>query len=166
MWTNSSAILHGVGSAGAVIWRAVRHWIFFLASRALYTRIDPKKTKSYNDLFFEPKWPLWSALMYAVIKTGGKQYKVENGVYLKIEKINAEDGATVEFDKVLMVSSDAGIKVGKPYLEGGKVTATVRSHGRHDKIKIVKFRRRKHYMKQAGHRQHYTEVMITGISAN
>lgn len=104
--------------------------------------------------------------MYAVIKTGGKQYRVENGVYLKIEKIDAEDGATVEFDKVLLVSSDAGVKVGKPYLEGGKVTATVKSHGRHDKVKIVKFRRRKHHMKQAGHRQHYTEVLITGISAN
>lgn len=104
--------------------------------------------------------------MYAVIKTGGKQYRVENGNYLKIEKLLADDGATVEFDKVLLVSSDAGVKVGKPFLEGAKVTATVKSHGRHDKVKIVKFRRRKHYMRQAGHRQHYTEVLITGITAN
>lgn len=104
--------------------------------------------------------------MYAVIKTGGKQYRVENGVSLKIEKLVAEAGATVGFDQVLLVSSDAGIKVGTPYVAGGVVTATVKSHGRHDKIKIVKFRRRKHHMKQAGHRQHYTEVQITGISAN
>jgi large subunit ribosomal protein L21 len=104
--------------------------------------------------------------MYAVIKTGGKQYRVENGVYLKIEKIVAEDGATIEFDKVLLVSSDSGVTVGKPYIEGGKVTATVRGHGRHDKVKILKFRRRKHHMKRAGHRQHYTEVLITGISPN
>lgn len=104
--------------------------------------------------------------MYAVIKTGGKQYRVESGRFLKIEKIVAEEGATVEFDKVLLVSSDAGIKVGKPYLEGGKVTATVMNHGRHDKIRILKFRRRKHHMKRAGHRQHYTQVMINDISAN
>ncbi|TAN49796.1 MAG: 50S ribosomal protein L21 [Methylococcaceae bacterium] len=104
--------------------------------------------------------------MYAVIKTGGKQYRVESGRFLKIEKIVAEEGATVEFDQVLLVSSDAGIKVGKPYLEGGKVTATVMNHGRHDKIRILKFRRRKHHMKRAGHRQHYTQVMINDISAN
>lgn len=104
--------------------------------------------------------------MYAVIVTGGKQYKVESGASLKIEKIAADAGATVEFDKVLLVQSDAGVKVGTPYVDGGKVTATVKGHGRHDKVNIIKFRRRKHYMRRAGHRQHYTEVQITGISAN
>lgn len=104
--------------------------------------------------------------MYAVIETGGKQYKVESGASLKIEKIAAEAGSSIEFDKVLLVQSDAGVKVGTPYLVGGKVTATVKGHGRHPKIRIIKFRRRKHYMRRAGHRQHYTEVQITGISAS
>jgi large subunit ribosomal protein L21 len=103
--------------------------------------------------------------MYAVIQTGGKQYRVQEGELLKIETLEAEAGQEVEFDKVLLIQSDDGIKVGKPFVEGGKVTATVTTHGRHPKVKIVKFRRRKHYMKQAGHRQNYTEVKITGISA-
>ncbi len=103
--------------------------------------------------------------MYAVIHTGGKQYRVEEGETLKIEKLEVEAGADIEFDKVLMVQSDAGIQVGKPYLEGGKVTANVADQGRHKKVKILKFKRRKHHMKRMGHRQSYTEVKITGISA-
>lgn len=103
--------------------------------------------------------------MYAVIQTGGKQYRVQEGELLKIETLVAEEGQEVLFDKVLLVQSDDGIKVGRPFIEGGKVTATVKAHGRHPKVKIVKFRRRKHYMKQAGHRQNYTEVQITGISS-
>jgi large subunit ribosomal protein L21 len=103
--------------------------------------------------------------MYAVIHTGGKQYRVKPGELLKVETLVAEEGQEVEFDKVLLVQTDSGIKVGKPYLEGGKVTATVTQHGRHPKIKILKFRRRKHHMKQAGHRQNFTEVKITGITA-
>jgi large subunit ribosomal protein L21 len=102
--------------------------------------------------------------MYAVIQTGGKQYRVKQGDVVKIETLPADAGQEIEFDKVLMIQSDEGIQVGRPYLEGGKVTATVKAHGRHPKIKIVKFRRRKHYMKQAGHRQNYTEVQITDIS--
>ncbi len=105
------------------------------------------------------------AQMYAVIQTGGKQYRVEEGTYLKIEKLELGTGDIIEFDKVLMIQSDDEVKVGLPYIEGGKVTATVLSQGRHDKIKIIKFRRRKHHMKQMGHRQYYTEVQITGISA-
>lgn len=104
--------------------------------------------------------------MYAVIQTGGKQYRVTEGETLKVEKLPAETGENVEFDKVLMVQSDAGLKVGAPYVSGGKVTATVKSQGRHKKIKILKFRRRKHHMKRMGHRQDYTEVQITGISAD
>ena len=103
--------------------------------------------------------------MYAVIQTGGKQYRVEEGTSLKIEKLDAESGDQVEFDKVLMVQSDDAVKVGRPFVEGGKVTATVTSQGRHKKIKIIKFKRRKHHMKQMGHRQYFTEVQITGISA-
>ncbi|RIZ67464.1 MAG: 50S ribosomal protein L21 [Methylococcales bacterium] len=103
--------------------------------------------------------------MYAVIQTGGKQYRVEEGTYLKIEKLELGVGDSIEFDKVLMIQSGDAVKVGLPFIEGGKVTATVLSQGRHDKVKIIKFRRRKHHMKQQGHRQYYTEVQITGISA-
>ncbi|VAW89913.1 LSU ribosomal protein L21p [hydrothermal vent metagenome] len=103
--------------------------------------------------------------MYAVIKTGGKQYKVSEGETLKIEKLTAEVGGTVAFDDVLLVADGDDIKVGTPRVEGGKVNATVVSHGRGKKVMIIKFKRRKHYRKQAGHRQSYTEVQITGISA-
>jgi large subunit ribosomal protein L21 len=105
------------------------------------------------------------APMYAVIQTGGKQYRVEQGTYLKIEKLELGTGDSIEFDKVLMIESDGNVQVGQPFIEGGKVTATVLSQGRHDKIRIIKFRRRKHHMKHQGHRQYYTEVQITGISA-
>lgn len=102
--------------------------------------------------------------MYAVIQTGGKQYRVKQGETLKVETLDVEAGQQVEFDKVLLIQSDTGVTVGKPYVEGGKVTATVTSHGRHKKVHIIKFRRRKHYMRRQGHRQNYTEVQITGIS--
>ncbi len=101
--------------------------------------------------------------MYAVIESGGKQHRVTEGETLKLEKIEVATGENVEFDKVLMVGEGEGVKVGAPYVKGGKVTAEVVSQGRHKKVKIVKFRRRKHSMKQAGHRQWYTEVKITGI---
>ncbi len=103
--------------------------------------------------------------MYAVIQTGGKQYRVEEGQTLKFEKLEFEDGSDIEFDKVLLIQSDSGLQVGAPFVDGGKVTATVNSQGRHKKVKILKFKRRKHHMKQMGHRQYYTEVKITGITA-
>jgi len=103
--------------------------------------------------------------MYAVIETGGKQYRVEQGQRIKVEKLNADEGATVDLDKVLLVADGEDIKVGAPYLSGGKVTATVASHGRGKKVTIIKFRRRKHYGKKQGHRQAYTELEITGIKA-
>lgn len=103
--------------------------------------------------------------MYAVIKTGGKQYRVAEGDVLRVETLSADAGADVEFDQVLMVGNGDDVKVGAPYLEGGKVTATVKANGRHKKVYILKFRRRKHHMKRQGHRQNYTEVVITGISA-
>jgi large subunit ribosomal protein L21 len=103
--------------------------------------------------------------MYAVFKTGGKQYRATTGDKLKVEKIEAEKGATVELDQVLMVGEGEDVKVGTPLLAGGKVTALVVDHGRHDKIKIIKFKRRKHHMKRAGHRQYFTHIEITGIEA-
>jgi large subunit ribosomal protein L21 len=102
--------------------------------------------------------------MYAVIKTGGKQYRVAEGDSLKVEKLEAGEGDSVEFDQVLMVGEGEDVKIGTPYVDGSTVTATVKAHGRGDKVEIIKFRRRKHHMKRAGHRQNYTEVEITGIS--
>jgi large subunit ribosomal protein L21 len=102
--------------------------------------------------------------MYAVIVTGGKQYRVAEGDVVRVESLPVEAGGTVEIDKVLMVTDGDDVKVGAPYIEGGKVTATVKSHGRGEKVHIVKFRRRKHSMKRMGHRQNYTELQITGIA--
>ncbi|AEY00846.1 50S ribosomal protein L21 [Oceanimonas pelagia] len=103
--------------------------------------------------------------MYAVIQSGGKQHRVAEGQVVRLEKLDVETGAAVEFDKVLMVAQGEDVKVGVPYVDGGKVTAEVVAHGRGKKVKIVKFRRRKHSRKQQGHRQWFTEVKITGISA-
>ena len=101
--------------------------------------------------------------MYAVISTGGKQYRVSEGQVLRVEKLEADAGANVEFDKVLLVGSGDQVKIGSPFLSGGKVVATVQSHGKGDKKVIVKFRRRKHYKRQGNHRQPFTEVKVTGI---
>jgi large subunit ribosomal protein L21 len=103
--------------------------------------------------------------MYAVFATGGKQYRATTGDIIKIEKLDVEKGATVELDQVLMVGEGEDVKVGAPYLDGGKVTATVVEHGRGEKIRIVKFHRRKHHRKQMGHRQDFTKIEITGIDA-
>lgn len=102
--------------------------------------------------------------MYAVIVTGGKQYRVMQGETLRVEKLDADVGAAVTFDQVLLVGEGEQINVGAPLVQGAKVAATVKAHGRADKIRIVKFRRRKHHRKQMGHRQHYTEIEITAIS--
>jgi large subunit ribosomal protein L21 len=103
--------------------------------------------------------------MYAVFKTGGKQYRASTGDVLKVEKIEAEKGATLELDQVLMVGDGEDVKIGTPYLEGGKVTATVIEQGRRKKITIIKFKRRKNYRRKAGHRQYFTQIEITGIDA-
>ena len=103
--------------------------------------------------------------MYAVIATGGKQYRVEKGGVLRIEKLAAETGATVEFNQVLLNADGEQVRFGAPLLAGGRVTASVEKHGKGDKVTIVKFRRRKHYMRQGTHRQPFTEVRITEISA-
>ena len=102
--------------------------------------------------------------MYAVVVTGGKQYRVMKGETLRVEKLDVEAGQSIDITDVLLLGDGEKITVGSPKIEGAKVTATVKSHGRLDKIRIVKFRRRKHHMKQMGHRQSYTEIEITGIS--
>lgn len=103
--------------------------------------------------------------MYAVIKSGGKQYRVQEGQTLKLEKLEVATGDSLDFDQVLLVADDDDVKVGAPLVDGAKVTAEVISHGRGEKIRIIKFRRRKHSMRRQGHRQWFTEVKITGISA-
>lgn len=102
--------------------------------------------------------------MYAVIKTGGKQYRVAEGDILKIESLPAEVGSTIKFDQVLMLTDGDNVTCGAPLVDKAVVNAEVMEHARHKKIKIIKFRRRKHHMKQMGHRQNYTQVKITGIT--
>jgi large subunit ribosomal protein L21 len=101
--------------------------------------------------------------MYAIIKTGGKQYRVQSGAQLRVEALAAEVGAAVSFDQVLLVGEGESVKVGAPFVAGAAVKATVLSQGRADKVRIFKLRRRKHYQKTQGHRQSYTEVRIDGI---
>ncbi|MBO6704139.1 MAG: 50S ribosomal protein L21 [Pseudomonadales bacterium] len=102
--------------------------------------------------------------MYAVIESGGKQHRVEPGEVLQLEKLEAAQGDTIDFDKVMMIGEGEKVQIGTPYVEGGKVTAEVVSHGRGDKVTIIKMRRRKHYRRQAGHRQYFTAVKITDIT--
>ncbi|MEK7737873.1 MAG: 50S ribosomal protein L21 [Pseudomonadota bacterium] len=103
--------------------------------------------------------------MYAVIKTGGKQYRVAAGEKIKVEQIPADVGAVITIDHVLMVGEGESVKIGTPIIDGAKVTAKVIAHGRGPKIKIFKMRRRKHYQKHQGHRQNYTELEISGIAS-
>jgi large subunit ribosomal protein L21 len=112
--------------------------------------------KSFNHLM--------RFLMYAVIKTGGKQYKVAAGEKLKIEQIPADIGSEITLDQVLAMGTGDTIKFGAPLVAGATVLATVLAHGRHDKVKIFKMRRRKHYQKHQGHRQNYTELQIVSIN--
>ena len=103
--------------------------------------------------------------MYAVVKTGGKQYNVAPGEKLKVEQLPADVGAEVILDQVLLVGEGESVRLGQPIVAGATVTATVVSHGRHAKVKIFKMRRRKHYQKHQGHRQNYTELKIETIVA-
>ena len=102
--------------------------------------------------------------MYAVIKSGGKQYRVESGKPVRVEALAADVGASVSFDDVLLVGGGESVKVGAPLIAGAKVKGTVLAHGRGDKVKIFKMRRRKHFQKSQGHRQAYTEVRIDEIT--
>lgn len=103
--------------------------------------------------------------MFAVFESGGKQHRVSEGDVIRLERLSGEPGQSVEFDRVLLVSEGDDVSVGMPYVEGGKVTAEVVEQGRGDKIRVIKFKRRKNYLRRAGHRQDYTEVRITGINA-
>ncbi len=103
--------------------------------------------------------------MYAVIKTGGKQYKVAAGENIKIEQIAADVGQEIVIDQVLAVGSGADLQIGAPWVAGASVKATVVAHGRHDKVRIFKMRRRKHYQKHGGHRQGFTELNISSVTA-
>ena len=103
--------------------------------------------------------------MYAVIKTGGKQYKVVSGEKIKIEHIAADVGQEITIDQVLAIGAGADLTVGTPLVTGASVVATVLAHGRHDKVRIFKMRRRKHYQKRQGHRQNYTEIQIGAVNA-
>ncbi len=102
--------------------------------------------------------------MYAVIKTGGKQYRVASGEKIKVEQIAADVGQEIVIDQVLAVGDGSGLKVGTPLVSGATVVATVLAHGKHDKVRIFKMRRRKHYQKHQGHRQNYTELQIVSIN--
>ena len=102
--------------------------------------------------------------MYAVVESGGKQHRVIEGETLKVEKLDLATGESLTIDQVLMVGEGESVKIGSPYVAGSSVTAEVVSHGRHEKVTIVKFRRRKHHRKQMGHRQWYTELKITSIA--
>ncbi|HSG66001.1 MAG TPA: 50S ribosomal protein L21, partial [Gammaproteobacteria bacterium] len=102
--------------------------------------------------------------MYAVFRTGGKQYRASQGDRLRVERIDAAEGATVEFDQVLLVGEGADVTLGSPLVAGGTVKAEVKAQGRHRKVKVLKFKRRKNYLRVKGHRQGYTEVVITSIT--
>ncbi len=104
-------------------------------------------------------------MSYAVIVTGGKQYKVAEGEFLKVEKLEVATGESVTFDRVLLVANGEEVTIGAPVVAGAKVVAEVVSQGRHDTVRLIKFRRRKHHMKRMGHRQWFTEIKITGIQA-
>jgi large subunit ribosomal protein L21 len=138
---------------------------------------DALHHRVYNPLFPEPiaAFPPWVlrkflnnlrgfSIMYAVIKTGGKQYKVVAGEKLKVEQIPADIGSELTIDQVLAVGEGESIKFGAPLVEGASVRVTVVSHGRHDKVRIFKMRRRKHYQKRQGHRQNYTEIQVVAIN--
>ena len=103
--------------------------------------------------------------MYGIVETGGKQYRAEVGETLQVELLGEETGAAVEFDKVLLVGEGKDVNIGAPYVEGSKVEATVQSQGRRRKIDVIKFKRRKNYHRKHGHRQAYTEIRVTGITA-
>ena len=102
--------------------------------------------------------------MYAVISTGGKQYRVSKGDTIQIEKLDKKEGDTILFDKILLISNNGKVSIGKPFLKKTKIEGVIEAQGRDKKISIIKFHRRKHYKKQAGHRQSFTQVKITNIA--
>jgi large subunit ribosomal protein L21 len=134
-------------------------------NRLIYTKISTTIRLYLCIIRGSVKGKYGVKIMYAVIKTGGKQYRIRVGEKLKIEQLKVENGSELNFVHVLMVADGDTISMGAPLLDGAKVSAKVLGQGRHDKIRIFKMRRRKHYQKHQGHRQNYTEIEITGISA-
>ena len=112
-----------------------------------------------------PRGGFRRTVMYAVVTTGGKQYRVAQGDTVRVERLAAAEGEQVELSDVLLIVDGDDVRIGTPRVEGGRVDARVRAHGRNDKIEVVKFKRRKHHQKRSGHRQGYTELEITGIHA-
>lgn len=149
---------HCQGISGNVLFSACGKALFPLELPPLFDRSPATYREGPEVRFTEQD-------MYAVIESGGKQHRVEPGEVLRLEKLDVATGETVDFDKILMVAEGDNVNVGTPYVSGGKVSAEVVTHGRGDKVKIIKFNRRKHHRKQMGHRQWFTEVRITGIEA-
>lgn len=118
-----------------------------------------------NFATYAGEYIVGGGIMYAVVETGGKQYKVQEGDTLRVELLNAEAGSTVELDKVLMVNTDGDLKVGSPYVEGAKVTLKVEEHGKGKKIIVYKYKAKKNYRKKQGHRQPFTKVVVEKIEA-
>ena len=104
--------------------------------------------------------------MFAVFESGGKQHRVVEGEVVRLERLDGEPGDEVTFDRVLMVANGDDVSIGEPLVEGGRVIAEVVGQGRHRKIRVIKFKRRKNYLRRKGHRQHFTEVKITAITAH
>ena len=104
--------------------------------------------------------------MFAVFESGGKQHRVVEGEVVRLERLDGEPGDEVTFDRVLMVANGDDVSIGEPLVEGGRVTAEVVGQGRHRKVRVIKFKRRKNYLRRKGHRQHFTEVKITAITAH
>ena len=148
--------------------RACSLWRFAVESavlKSVYTTQVIKMLEGTARRYFVSSDSQLEQGMYAVFVSGGKQHRVVEGETLKLEKIEVATGEAIDFDEVLMVADGDDIKIGAPTVAGAKVTAEVVSHGRGDKVTIIKFRRRKHSMKRQGHRQWFTEVKITGIKA-
>jgi large subunit ribosomal protein L21 len=140
--------------------------LYFKTFHAAVSRVDAPVKRAHRRRrcsFIEAVPSQGVSLMYAVIKTGGKQYKVAPGEKLKVEQIPADVGASVVLDQVLMVGEGESVRLGQPTVAGATVTATVVAHGRGEKVKIFKMRRRKHYQKHQGHRQNFTELKIEAI---
>jgi large subunit ribosomal protein L21 len=156
-----------MGAIGKIIAAECRTELAISQGRNHSIKLLTAKTKllyHLGFLGFTAALSYWSLNMYAVIKTGGKQYRVSAGEKLKIEQLPADIGAEIVLDQVLLVADGDNLRMGRPLVSGATVQAKVLTQGRHDKVRIFKLRRRKHYQKHQGHRQNFTEIEITGIT--
>jgi large subunit ribosomal protein L21 len=163
----SASIREWMGSRGTGKGQKIRVGKRFLKGANHSIKLLTAKAKllyHLGFLSFIAIWSHWSLNMYAVIKTGGKQYRVAAGEKLKIDQLPADIGAEIVLNQVLLVADGDNLKMGRPLVTGASVQAKVLAQGRHDKVRIFKLRRRKHYQKHQGHRQNFTEIEITGIT--